>query len=633
MIRLVPFAYHGRRMNQGAAARLRSTSPILWAAALVLLVAFANMVLPGLAGQNSTASPTERANQLVRAGRTEAAIQLLQTTLAARPTDLDARLALADIYSRAGNRREAEEEFREALRGHPDSSSAELALGAFYVSSGSLPAAEQVLDEAVARHPRVTAIRMQLALALAGEHKYPDAAANLRLVPPPADPNARVRYFRVAASIQSGLGDSHAAARAIEEALRATPTDPQLQSLASVAEAQAGEWPACLRHVAPLFAKHPAPDTGLLLLRAQLATHEDFKPTLQSLGALNLPEDQTRELRTRSAEILALAEKHEDAVAELQEALHLAGGSDATLLYNLAVEQYAAGQFDHAFSTLESLRAQNDSAEIEDLEGDVAEQRGDFSTAVHDYQNAVALAPGEERYRLSLGAELLQYRAYLPAEAVFQQAAEVFPNSARIYVGLGTADYFLEKYDDSVAAFLRADKLDGGSGRAISYLGATQVDSAAGPVPAAVDAICSRADSHATESAAVTWCGAVLFRKAFLAGDQSAAPAAIRRLRVAAKLAPEEPVANCTLGYALEWTEQMTEARHWLEICVRLRPNSAEDHYRLSRVYQSLGLKQAAAEQASRVSNSGAQPDQQQEITKKFAHEMLSQPPEPAQPK
>ena len=110
-----------------------------------------------------------------------------------------------------------------------------------------------------------------------------------------------------------------------------------------------------------------------------------------------------------------MAEKHQDAVAELQEALNIAGGSDATLLYNLAVEQYASGQFDNAFSTLESLRAQNDSAEIEDLEGDVAEQRGDFSTAVHNYQNAIALAPGEERYRLSLGAELLQYRAYPPA--------------------------------------------------------------------------------------------------------------------------------------------------------------------------------------------------------------------------
>ena len=81
MIRLVPFAYHGRGMNQGAAAGARTRWPILWAASLVPLVGFASMVLPGLGGQNSTTSPTERANQLVRAGRTEAAVQLLQTTL------------------------------------------------------------------------------------------------------------------------------------------------------------------------------------------------------------------------------------------------------------------------------------------------------------------------------------------------------------------------------------------------------------------------------------------------------------------------------------------------------------------------------------------------------------------------
>jgi tetratricopeptide (TPR) repeat protein len=184
-----------------------------------------------------------------------------------------------------------------------------------------------------------------------------------------------------------------------------------------------------------------------------------------------------------------------------------------------------------------------------------------------------------------------------------------------------------------VSAFLRADKLDGGSGPAMSYLGATQVDSAAGPIPAAVDAICGRADSRPTESATVTWCSAVLFRKAFLAGDQSAAPEVIRRLRAAATLAPDNPVANCTLGYALEWTERLAEARHWLEICVRQRPNSAEDHYRLSRVYQMLGMKQAAAEQAKLIPNADAGQNQQQEIARKFAHEMVGQPEGPAEPK
>jgi len=155
----------------------------------------------------------------------------------------------------------------------------------------------------------------------------------------------------------------------------------------------------------------------------------------------------------------------------------------------------------------------------------------------------------------------------------------------------------------------------------------------AGPIPAAVDAICDRADSHTSESSTVTWCGAVLFRQAFLAGDQSAAGEIIRRLRGAVKLAPDEPVANCTLGYALEWTQQLAEARHWLEVCVHLRPDSAEDHYRLSRVYQMLGLKQAAAEQVKLITHAASEQNQQQAIARKFAHEMTGQPQKSTEPK
>ena len=186
----------------------------------------------------------------------------MQTALAARPTDLDARLALADIYARNGKGDKAEQEFREALRLHPGSSSAEMALGAFYAGAGSLGAAEQVLDDAVRRHPKLTEPRAQLALVLARERKYKEAEADIRLVPPPADPNARVRYFRLVASIHSGLGDSHAAARAMEEALHVMPADEELQLVASIAEAEAGEWKACIRNVAPLYTGTRLPAAG-----------------------------------------------------------------------------------------------------------------------------------------------------------------------------------------------------------------------------------------------------------------------------------------------------------------------------------------------------------------------------------
>jgi len=612
-------------MNRVTQEPAKPVAPILLLTTLVVLTLTASVVLPGSAGQDVRTSVAERASQLARLGHTDEAVRLLQATLAAHPTDLGARLALADIYARNGQGHEAEAEFREALRRHPGSSSAEMALGAFYVSTGSLAGAEQVLDDAVRRHPKLTEARGQLAMVLAREHKYKEAQSEMRLLPPPADPTARVRYFRLLASIHSGLGDSHAAAHAMEEALHVMPTDEGLQLVAAIAEAEAGDWLACIRNVAPLYKRHPAPNSGLVLLRAQLASHGDFMSTLQSLRALNVPEDQKLELRIRSAEALASADQHGEAVEELQEALTIAGGGDETLLYNLAVEQYGAGQFDKASVTLASLRGQKDSAEIEDLLGDIEEQKGDPPDAIHSHEKAVELSPGEERYRLSLGAELLKYRAYEPAVSVFQQAAGLFPNSARIYVGLGMAYYFMEKYDNSVSAFLRADQLDGGSGRALSYLGATQVENAAGPIPAAVDVICGRTDSRTEASAAIIWCSALLFRRAYLAGDQSAAPDVIRRLRAATKLAPGDPVANCSLGRALEWTQQLAEARHWLEICVQLRPDSSEDHYRLSRVYQGLGLKKAAAAQVEFIDKVNSEQDQHQAMADKFAHEMLDQ--------
>ena len=84
---------------------------------------------------------------------------------------------------------------------------------------------------------------------------------------------------------------------------------------------------------------------------------------------------------------------------------------------------------------------------------------------------------------------------------------------------------------------------------------------------------------------------------------------------------PDDAVASCSLGEALEWTQQLAEARHWLEICVRLRPQSTEAHYRLSRVYLGLGLKQAAAEQAALIDTANPQSDQRESIANTFADE------------
>lgn len=607
-------------MNQ--VGPIRFTAEIVLAASILFAMA-QSVALPSRAAQPRKPSIEEQARELIKAGQTAEAERILQQALRAHPADLDARLLLANIYAGTNQAGRAEEEFRAALHGHPESAPAALAMGNFYVSTGSLNQAEQVFSQAVRNHPQEHQLRTQLTLVLAGEHKYKEALINLQLITKPSDPAALVRHYRLAASIHSGLGDKNAAAHDMESALAVTPSDPQLRLLASLTEADAGLWAACARDVAPLFTENPTAQTGLVLLRAQLAIHQDFAKTLATLRTLNLPDEERFDVRVRSAEILASVDQHESAAQEFQDAISISSPVDPTLLYNLAVEQYAASQFDKADTTLEQLRRDQDSAEVEDLVADVEEQRGNSAAALRSHQAAVSLAPQQERYRLALGAALMKYRAYEPATEAFQQAVSLFPNSARAYVGLGMAEYLVEKYDESVAAFLHADQLDGDSGRALNYLGSTQADSPAGPSTPAIDSICSRAQAYPRSSAPVTWCGALLFRKAYLAGDQPGAQPAIRRLRLATTLAPKDPVANCFLGRALAWTGQNAEARRPLEICVEQRPQSAEEHYRLSRLYHEMKLERQAAEQEALAAKLSVQPDRGEDMAQTLAAEML----------
>ena len=597
---------------------------VLFLGAFILFTVAQSAALSSGAAQAGKSSIEEQARKLTETGQAAEAERILQQALEAHPEDLGARLLLADIYARSGELSQAEQQFGEALRRHPESPSAALAMGNFYVTSGSLNRAERVFSEALRHHPQANELRTQLTAVLAGEHKYKEALTNLRLIAKANDPAVLVRNYRLAASIRSGVGDKIGAAHDMESALTVMPGDSQLRLLASLTEADAEQWSACARDVAPLFRKDPSPKTGILLLRAQLATHQDFTTTLQTLHTLNLPDDERFDLRVRSAEILVLADQHESAAREFEDAVALSNPVDPTLLYNLAVEQYSASQFDRAETTLAQLRREQDSAEVEDLAADVEEQRGDFAAALRSHRAAVNLAPKQERYRLALGAALMKYHAYEPAAEAFEQAVSLFPSSARAYVGLGMAEYLTERYDESVSAFLHADQLDNDSDRALNYLGATQSESPTGPTPSAMDAICSRAETHPRSFIPVTWCGALLFRKAYLAGDQPGAQAATRRLRLAATLAPKDPVANCFLARALEWTGQLAEARRPLEVCVQLRPESAEEHHRLGRLYQELKLKREAAEQDALAAKLSAQPDREEDTAQKLAREMLN---------
>jgi tetratricopeptide (TPR) repeat protein len=579
--------------------------------------------------ESAATSISIKARQLLAAGQTDEAIKTLQAELQLHPTELEPRLTLAEIYAIEGDRTVAENEFREALSGHPHSDAAALALGKFYLSTGSLGEAERVFVDAIRYHPQLGEARLQLTIALAGQHKYAEASRNLSLVAVPTVPAERTRYYRLAASIHSGLGEKRVAAQDMEKALAATPQDEQLQMLTALTEADASDWSDSAEKLAPLFAKNPTARIGLLLLQAQLETHQDFSRTLQALQDLSLPENQALQLTLRSAELLAQAEQHKDSAQEFERAFALAS-ADSNIAYNLAVERYAAGEIEPALQQLNSLRQNADSAEVEDLIADIEEKQGQSAAAIRDHEDAVKLAPSEERYRLTLGTALLRSHAYQPAKDVFQKAINTFPDSARSYVGLALAAYMMEQYKESAAEFLRAEQLENNSGRILNYLGSTQAENPSGPSQQAIDALCTRAQARPRDAVAAEWCGALLFRKAYLAGNQAGSQSAIVQLRLATALAPKDSVAYCFLGRALFWTRKTTEARHWLETCVRMEPNSSEEHYRLSLVYQELNMKQAAVEQSALAESLKSKTEQQSPMGNDLGLEVLDGPAHPA---
>jgi tetratricopeptide (TPR) repeat protein len=407
------------------------------------------------------------------------------------------------------------------------------------------------------------------ALQLARTHRYVEAFVVIRGVPPPEDRQHRIVFFRLRASIESGLGHSAAAATAMEAAARLAPENVELQVAANLAR-----------------------------LEVQLESHANSALTLQTLRGITLPPDRLLEVRSRTAELLSRANLYGEAAKDFEDASRLAPGRP-DILFNLALARYRNGEWDASLASAEQARTLEDSGSLESLLGDLHEKRGDALAAVHSYQAAVALEPNVEEHRLALARELLKHQTFDAAIVVLGQSAEFFPQSVRIKILLGLTYYFVDRSADSIRTLLESTKLDPKDELAARYLGEITLQDPAAPDPAAVAQICSFADAHPSSKRASALCGGVLLRVSEESVDDSSKPEILRRLQQAVRIAPQEPLARCQLGKAFEWSRQWQEARAQLEKCVRLEPDLPEGHYRLARVYRRLGLSSQANEQTA----------------------------------
>lgn len=436
----------------------------------------------------------------------------------------------------------------------------------FLVSLGCLSLAVFCQAGAQSSHSS-NAQSLETALQLARAHRYPEAAAAIRGVPAPEDRQQRIAFFRLRASIESGLGHSAAAATDMEAAAKLAPENVELQVAANLAR-----------------------------LAVQLESRLNPASTLQVLRGFTLPNDRLLELRLRTAEMLSGANLYGEAAKDFEEASRLAPDR-ADILFNLALARYRNGEWDAALESAQKAKTLEDSGSLESLIGDLQEKRGDSLAAVHSYQAAVALEPNVQEHRLALARELLKHQTFDAAIVVLEQAVALFPQSTRVKLLLGLSYYLVDRSADSIRELLEAAKLDSSDELAARYLGEITLQDSAEPNPDAVNQICAFADGNPSSKSASALCGAVLLRVAEESGDTSRKPEILRRLQHAVQIAPQEPLARCQLGRAFEWSQEWQKARLQMENCVRLDPDSPEGHYRLARIYRRLGLSSLANEQ------------------------------------
>ena len=263
--------------------------------------------------------------------------------------------------------------------------------------------------------------------------------------------------------------------------------------------------------------------------------------------------------------------------------------------HDLALAMLETGKLDEARAQIARMIGAKDTAELYNLLGNVEERAGNLLAAADHYQRAAHMAPTEE-HLFDWGNNLLQLHAYEEAAQVFTASIARHPQSARLYVGAGIAQYSRGQYEDAVKSFCRAADLAPTDPRPYQFLGEMY-----GVAPALGGEITGRlarfANAHPRHALAHFHYAMSLWK-----GQPDGSPPADMRqvealLRRAVVLDQKLAKGFLELGILLSDEQRYSEAIQELRNATRLEPDLAQAHYRLAQAYQRTGQKALAAKE------------------------------------
>ena len=263
--------------------------------------------------------------------------------------------------------------------------------------------------------------------------------------------------------------------------------------------------------------------------------------------------------------------------------------------HDLALALLETGKLDEARALLAQMLALRETGELRNLLGNVEERARNLVAAADEYQRAAHMDPTEE-HLFDWGNNLVQLHAFEEAIQVFTAAVARHPQSARLLVGLGIAQYSRGQYEDAVASFCQAADLAPSDPRPYQFLGEMY-----GVAPALGGEVTGRlarfAKAHPRNALAQFHYAMSLWK----GQPATSPPADMRRvealLRQAVTLDRRLAKGFLELGILLSEQRRYAEAIQELRRATQLEPDLAQAHYRLAQAYQRTGQKALAAKE------------------------------------
>jgi len=263
--------------------------------------------------------------------------------------------------------------------------------------------------------------------------------------------------------------------------------------------------------------------------------------------------------------------------------------------YDLALAYILTGKLADGRTLIHDLLQRKNTAELHNLLGELEEKDGQFVTAENEYETAAHEDPSESNL-FDWASELLMHRTLDAAIKVFQEAADRYPKSPRLQVGLGMALYTRGNYDEAVAALLKGADLNPSDARCYLFL-SKAYDSSPGQASEVIQRF-KRFSELEPGNARAFYYYAMSLWKGKRAEDPDLDLHQIEALlKDSLRLDPKLAEAHLQLANLYSAQNKYAEAIPEYVRARELNPDLADAYYRLGQAYVRTGAKEQAQEQ------------------------------------